>query len=79
MDADAIINVAVSTDIEIGETLAAMRKDRVSRIQQADRGIPKLYADIKRVEERVTAYREDREWCQESLKTLDRRIAELEE
>ncbi len=74
-----IIDVAVSTDLEIGAALRSLRSGRVSRIQAADSKIPILYADIKAIEERIEHYRKDREWCVESLKTLDRRLAEMEE
>ncbi len=76
MSAELIIDAAAGTDIEI-ET--ALRLGRMSRIQQADYEIPILYADIKAAEERIAYYRKDREWCLESLKILDQRLAEMEE
>lgn len=79
MSADLIIDAAARTEMEIEAALKSLRSGRVGRIQQADREIPKLYADIKAVEERIEHYRKDREWCVESLKTLDRRLAEMEE
>ena len=79
MSADLIIDAADKTNLEIGAALQSLRSGRVGRIQQADREIPTLYADIRATEERIEFYRKDREWCLESLKTLDRRIAEMEE
>ncbi len=79
MSADLIISAAEGTDLEIEAALKSLRSGRVCRIQKADREIPILYADIKAVEDRIEHYRRDREWCVESLKTLDRRIAAMEE
>ena len=79
MSADLIIAAEAKTDMEIEAALKSLRSGRVSRIQAADREIPILYADIKAVEERIEHYRKDREWCVESLVTLDRRIAEMGE
>ena len=76
---DMEIDAAPRTDMEIEAALKSLRSGRVSRIQQADREIPILYADIQAVEGRIKHYRRDREWCVESLKTLDRRLAEMEE
>jgi hypothetical protein len=78
MDADTIIDVAVSTDIEIGKALEVLRLDRISRISRATSEIPIKYADIKAIEDVIALFKKDREWCQESIRVLDRRIAELE-
>lgn len=79
MSTDLIISAAAGTDMEIEMALKSLRSGRVSRIQRADKEIPILYAKIKAVEERIEHYRADREWCVESLKTLDRRLSEMEE
>lgn len=79
MSAELIIDAAAGTKLEIEAALDSLRKGRVGRIQQADREIPLLYADIKATEERIEHYRKDREWCVESLRTLDQRIAAMEE
>ena len=79
MGADATIDAAAGTDIEIDAALRSLRSGRLIRIQQANREIPKLYGDIKATEERIEMYRVDREWCEESLKVLDRRITERED
>lgn len=79
MDAENVIDPATGTDIEIEAALNSLRSGRVSRIQGADREIPILYADIKATEERIAHYRKDREWCTESLKILDNRLAAMKE
>lgn len=79
MSAALILDAADKTNLEIGAALESLRSGRVGRIQQADREIPILYASIKSTEERIERYRKDREWCTESLKTLDRRLSEMEE
>jgi hypothetical protein len=80
MDADTIIimDAADATDLEIGAALTVLRQDRLSRIQQATSEIPIKYAEIKAIEGVIALFKKDREWCKESLKTLDHRIAELE-
>ncbi len=77
MDADLIISAAEGTNLEIDAALKTLRSHRVGRIQRADKEIPILYAEIKAVEDRIEQYRRDREWCVESFKTLDRRIAQM--
>lgn len=79
MRADLVTDAADTTNLEINAAVKTLRSQRVSRIQVADREIPKLYADIKASEERIAHYRKDREWCVESLRTLDARLAEMEE
>jgi chromosome segregation ATPase len=79
MSAELIIGAAASTGLGLEAGIKTLRSQQVSRIQQADREIPKLYADIKAVEERIEHYRKDREWCVESLKTLEARLAEMKE
>lgn len=79
MSADLVISAAAGTDMEIEAALKSLRSGRVGRIHRADKEIPILYADIKASEDRIEQYRRDREWCVESLKTLDRRLAEMEE
>ena len=76
MSAD-IIDAAVSTDLEIKAALLRLRQNREARIKKADTEIPILYAKIKGIEKYIVMYRQDRNWCVESLKTIDRRIAEL--
>lgn len=79
MSADLIASAATGTDMEIEAALKSLRSGRVGRIQRADKEIPVLYAKIKGLEEQIERYRKDREWCAESLKTLDRRLSEMEE
>lgn len=78
MDAEIVVDAAVSTDLEIMEALTTLRQDRLSRIKKADSEIPIKYAEIKQIEGWIALFRKDREWCQESLKTIDRRMVELE-
>ena len=77
MSAELIIDAAAGIDIEIETALKSLRSGRVRRIQSADFEIPRLYADIKRIEGLIERHRKDREWCFESLKTLDQRLAEM--
>ena len=79
MSADLVIDAAAGTDLEIGAALEALRQNRVGRIKRADAEIPVKYAEIKEIERQIELYRVDRAWCGESLKTLDRRIAAMEE
>ena len=79
MAEDQTFDAAGEIYLEIGEFLARLRQERVGRIQAADREIPKIYAEMKVLEDRITMYRDDRKGCIESLKVVDRRIAELEE
>ncbi len=73
------MSAAEITDMEIGAALKSLRSGRVTRIQQADREIPILFAEIKALEGRIEQYRADREWYVMSILTLDRRLAAMEE